>query len=328
MVRKYFVVLGLIAVALASPFSVSGISSGGFMAAQMHVAFSADCVGAGVIAGGPFYCALGSEVTATTACMSSPYLLKPSSYVQYANEQAEKGNIDALSNLSSNTNGIWIFSGQMDTVVNQKVVKALQAFYQNWVSPSKIATVYDVYAEHSWVTNNAGNPCYYLGSPYINNCKTDAAGLILKQIYGNIAAPTTAVSSNLKSFEQSNFVDVSSAVMLNEGYVYVPTSCQSNPTSCKVHLAIHGCQQNYNTIGNKFLVESNLNGYAEANGIIVIYPQVDSNMIKNPEGCWDWWGYAGSDYALKSGVQMAALYKMTQNVQQLISSAQSVEWEL
>jgi len=294
------------------------------MAAQMHIAFSSSCIGAGVVAGGPYYCALGSETTATTACMSNPFLLKPSAYVQYANEQSAAGTIDPLSNLANNTNGIWIFSGEADSVVNQKVVKALQAFYQNWISPAKIATVYNVYAEHSWVTNNAGNPCFYLGSPYINNCKIDGAAYILKQAYLSLNPSVTAISANLKSFDQTQFTNIVSSIMLSTGYVYIPTSCQANPTSCKVHLALHGCQMNYNTIGNKFLIESNLNGYGESNGIIIIYPQVDKNTLKNPEGCWDWWGYTNSQYALKSGLQMQAVYQMTQNVQKLVSIAQSM----
>lgn len=37
--------------------SVSGLSSGGFMTTQFHTAFSSTLIGAGVVAGGPFYCA-------------------------------------------------------------------------------------------------------------------------------------------------------------------------------------------------------------------------------------------------------------------------------
>lgn len=36
--------------------SVSGLSSGAFFAVQMHVAYSGTFMGAGVFAGGPFYC--------------------------------------------------------------------------------------------------------------------------------------------------------------------------------------------------------------------------------------------------------------------------------
>ena len=51
--------------------TVSGLSSGGYMAVQMHVAFSATFrKGAGVVAGGPFYCAEGSIVHATGRCMA------------------------------------------------------------------------------------------------------------------------------------------------------------------------------------------------------------------------------------------------------------------
>src|SRR4029453_10052611 len=51
--------------------TVSGLSSGGFMAVQLHVAYSATFKkGAGVVAGGPFYCAEGSVTNATGRCMA------------------------------------------------------------------------------------------------------------------------------------------------------------------------------------------------------------------------------------------------------------------
>jgi poly(3-hydroxybutyrate) depolymerase len=40
-----------------SAISVSGISSGGYTANQVHVAYSAHLMGAGIVAGGPFRCA-------------------------------------------------------------------------------------------------------------------------------------------------------------------------------------------------------------------------------------------------------------------------------
>ena len=48
--------------------SVSGISSGGFMAHQFHVAHSADLMGAGIIAGGFYHCAKGYLDTAMGEC--------------------------------------------------------------------------------------------------------------------------------------------------------------------------------------------------------------------------------------------------------------------
>src|SRR5262247_1757385 len=48
--------------------TVSGISAGGFMAVQFHVAHSSTVKGAAVLAGGPFYCAQGSLWTALNNC--------------------------------------------------------------------------------------------------------------------------------------------------------------------------------------------------------------------------------------------------------------------
>ncbi len=39
--------------------SVSGLSSGAYMAGQFHVAFSGTVIGAGIVAGGPYGCAEG-----------------------------------------------------------------------------------------------------------------------------------------------------------------------------------------------------------------------------------------------------------------------------
>ena len=44
----------------AGQVSVSGLSSGAFMAVQFEVAFSRTVTGAGVIAGGPYYCSQGN----------------------------------------------------------------------------------------------------------------------------------------------------------------------------------------------------------------------------------------------------------------------------
>jgi hypothetical protein len=65
--------------------SVSGISSGAFMANQLHIAHSAGIMGAGIIAGGLYGCAVDSVTSdgvfslaslAVGPCMSVPTLLK------------------------------------------------------------------------------------------------------------------------------------------------------------------------------------------------------------------------------------------------------------
>jgi len=68
-------------------------------------------------------------------------------------------------------------------------------------------------------------------------------------------------------------------------------------------------------IGDAFFAHAGYNGWAEANGIIVLYPQTTAKgdipqVWPNPQACWDWWGYTGSDYARKSGAQIRAVKRM------------------
>ena len=77
--------------------TVSGISSGGYMAAQLHVAYSATFKkGAGIVAGGPYYCAEGSVFDALSRCMSSPSGIPTSRLVSTTNNWASAGLIDPV----------------------------------------------------------------------------------------------------------------------------------------------------------------------------------------------------------------------------------------
>jgi len=98
------------------------------------------------------------------------------------------------------------------------------------------------------------------------------------------------------------------------GFVYVPTACQSGST-CKLHVALHGCVQNWDTIDLQYVEHAGYNEWAETNNIIILYPQAEPNLVlSNPNACFDWWGYAGSDYATKTGTQMQAIYEMVQHL--------------
>ena len=52
--------------------------------------------------------------------------------------------------------------------------------------------------------------------------------------------------------------------------------------------------------------------WADSNGVIVLYPQAVASQLLpfNPDGCWDWWGYSGFNFQVKSGVQLAAVKAM------------------
>src|SRR6266850_6492371 len=114
----------------AGNVTVSGLSSGGFMAVQLHVAHSALVKGAGVIAGGPYYCAGGSVWTAYFNCTEpggAVPLPQTTLLREEAERQAKAGRVDATANLAGSH--AWLFAGHQDKIVSSDVVEALNGFY-------------------------------------------------------------------------------------------------------------------------------------------------------------------------------------------------------
>jgi len=86
--------------ALKSRITVSGVSAGGFMAIQSHVAFADRIGGAGVVAAGPYHCAQGDVQVALSACMTGTDLtIDP--LVDFTNEAAAAGDIAPVAELDS-----------------------------------------------------------------------------------------------------------------------------------------------------------------------------------------------------------------------------------
>ena len=84
-----------------------------------------------------------------------------------------------------------------------------------------------------------------------------------------------------------------------------------------MHVAIHGCLQAAESVGNHFYTDTGYNNWADNNNILVLYPQVNkSEAPYNPRGCWDWWGFTGKHYAYKSSPQMKAIMAMVNRLTQ------------
>jgi len=60
-------------------------------------------------------------------------------------------------------------------------------------------------------------------------------------------------------------------------------------------------------------VKSGYAPWADSNDLVVLFPQAKVNL-NNPDGCWDWWGYTGVDYASDLGIQMRMSKKMMDRV--------------
>jgi poly(3-hydroxybutyrate) depolymerase len=312
--------------------SISGISSGAFMAVQFATAWSSVIKGVGVVAGGPFYCAQASAadllngytlpvITATGPCMKGPPPdLRP--MTDKAEEMAAAHEIDPLDNIKRQK--IYLFHGYNDSVVARTVTDAAAQFYQRYLGDTARGNLFYQTtrgAGHSFVTKDqtAGdtNACPINQSPFINQCGYDQAGIILQHIYGALRPGTLGqLTGNIRSFDQRRYTGshIPGALSLgDEGYVFVPTACEEG-APCRVHIALHGCKQDVGAIGRRFIEQSGYNAWADANRIIVIFPQAEASSFlpQNPNGCWDWWSYVNhnDDYVTKKGLQIAAIKAM------------------
>ncbi|XP_046333528.2 uncharacterized protein LOC124116296 [Haliotis rufescens] len=102
--------------------------------------------------------------------------------------------------------------------------------------------------------------------------------------------------------------------MDSTAYAYIPSGCYDSTVVCKLHVVFHGCKMQRETIGDVFAKHAGYNEVAELNNIIILYPQIKSDSISNPNGCWDWWAYTGANYDTRDGVQMKAVKNMIDRV--------------
>jgi poly(3-hydroxybutyrate) depolymerase len=291
--------------------TASGLSSGGSMAVQLHVAHSASVAGVGVLAGGPYYCAQGSLFTALYNCMTPGFwtpVTRPALLKTETDALASSGRIDATTHIAKSR--AWLFSGRNDRTVYPQVVEALQSFYAGY--KAQVVLVADKPAGHGMVTLEQGNACDTTAPPFIVDCDYDAAGELLNFLLGKLAPPVAKESGRLVRFDQNAYAkgDAKSISLDEHGFLYVPQRCATE--RCRVHVVFHGCRQGAAEVGERFVREAGYNRWAESNGLIVLYPQAIKrySLVWNPRGCWDWWGYTGSSYHTQAGPQIRAVKAM------------------
>lgn len=317
----------------AAQISVSGISSGAYMAQQLHVAHSRHIDGAGLIAGGPYRCAAGSyppytwfDMTglyaATSRCSNTNpwWVYQGPPQVQFSvretRREAKRGAIDPIEGLRDDR--VWMLSGAKDKTVPRKVVDALASYYRNFVTADNVSYQKLDGAGHAMITDDFGNDCAVSASPFLSDCDFDAAGELLAHILGPLQ-PRAARGdpAAVREFDQSEFFDVDDASLSLHltGHVYVPAPCLQGER-CRLHVALHGCQQSEELIGDAFYAEAGYNEWAQTNGIVILYPQVTAWSgtwypgSGNPNSCWDWWGYSGGDYHTRKAGQIQAVASM------------------
>jgi poly(3-hydroxybutyrate) depolymerase len=313
--------------------SVSGISSGAFMAVQFGTAWSSVIKGVGVIAGGPYWCAKADAddfingftlpiMTATGSCMTGP---PPdlNIFIAKADAKAASGDIDPLPNLRRQK--VYLFHGTNDAVVAKSVTDAAADFYRHYLGDGSRGNLYyqsAVGAGHSLVVRqqpdiNGLNNCPDNQGPFIDQCGYDQAGIVLQHIYGALSPPNRGqLAGTMQRFDQSAYSgpDDPGALSLGDtGFVFVPKDC-ADGAACRVHIALHGCKQDVGDIDRKFIDDTGYNSWADTNHLIVLYPQTSSSSFApfNPQACWDWWSYVNHEdsYVTKSGAQIKAIKAM------------------
>lgn len=335
--------------------SVSGVSAGGWLAVQYHIAHSKQIMGAGILAAGPYHCA-GSK---SVLCRYTPYALfnphdscqamyvcsktaaqsffgfylgPPDHAESIAStvREAERGAIDALSGLKGDR--VWIFTGGRedilphDRLVPHGVVKELREYYRELFArpdvlndKGNIKFVDSVQVDHSMVTDSPEvDVCSRFGGSYINDCSYPAASNLLDFLYPQRPkVRNSGATGSLDAFDQSFASKAPNNSMHSRGHIYLPKSCR-NGTKCPLHVALHGCLQDEKTVEQLpelerlfFFRDGGYNEWAEQHGVIILYPQA-AKSSSSPYGCWDWWGYSGPDYYVKSGKQIEAIHTMVE----------------
>lgn len=290
--------------------TVSGVSSGAFMAVQLGVAYSETFSGVASVAGGIYWCAEQDADKATDNCMKNPAAIDSRVMIAKARELQGLQQIDPLKNLQKQN--VLIYASPGDEVVRMDGGEKLKEFYQEFTPSSQIELLSSPEAAHGFPTLNKGNPCDKGRLPWLLNCDFDMAGKILHSMYGTLQPRGTQDLRNLHRFNQWEFGQASTP-LYRDGWVYVPTACAQGE-SCRLHVALHGCQMNPDFIQQRFVLEAGYNEWAETNKIIVLYPQSARDPRGNPFACWDWYGFTGPDYVTKTGAQPAALIRMIERL--------------
>lgn len=292
-----------------SRVAVVGLSSGAYMATQAQMAYPDVFPNAAIVAGGPYGCAGGKLDAALTSCMKDTPAPDVAALVASAQKRAAAGQIGPLADLAHAH--VYLLHGDSDGVVAPGVAEAGAQFYQQLRDGTPALAGMQVVDDgsrhfgHNLPVAEQGDDCDKSASPYLGHCGFDAAGEIFRQMFGKPSGRPDAAHGEVLSFDQDALrTDGKDAFLAASGYVYVPPACAAGKP-CGLVVALHGCKQNADAIGRAFVDDAGFNRWADVYGVAVLYPQTRASFAPlNPQACWDWWGYSGTDYDTRGGVQL------------------------
>ncbi|WP_445158746.1 poly(3-hydroxybutyrate) depolymerase [Halomonas sp. E14] len=305
--------------------SVIGVSSGGYMATQLAVAWPDRFEGLAVLAAGPWSCAQGGLGRALAQCMGTrrgpPELDVLNRRLRDYQARGLVGEAMDLAELRA-----YVWHGDDDGVVAPALGRALAEQLADWLTnpADQLEFVLAPDIGHGWpVRTDERIPPTWLaqcrtgGGTHLLACGQDIAGEALQWLHGGLTPPSTGAASegSLLAFDQSDFPARGLGPV---GYVWIPEACEAG--GCDLTVALHGCGMAHEQIDEAFVRHSGLNEWASANHRVVLYPQAGTSLA-NPQGCWDWWGFAESTWQLdplhdtREGVQVRALMAMIERLE-------------
>lgn len=285
--------------------TVSGISSGGQMATQLHIAYSDIFSGAAILSGGPYNCAANSLMTALRRCMTNSEDPLPISELASGIRAAyAAGHVADPENLADDR--VWLFRGTHDSKISALVHWSAADLYAEFVPADQIRRVDSIDAEHVFPAKGRGNDCNEVVRPYVGDCGYDGAGELLSFLTPGLTEPKPGQVGDVRSVELPGATE---ADLMETAYLYIPSACEAGAQACALHVVLHGCDQSTEAVGMGFIETSGYLPWAETNGIVLAFPQVQKSAVApiNPHGCWDWWGYSGEDYAWRTGAQQTVV---------------------
>lgn len=294
----------------AGRVAVVGLSSGAYMATQAQLAYPDIFPDAALVAGGPYGCAGGNLQVALSSCMKGAPAIDVDALVANARKRAAAGEIGPLNALARSH--VYLLHGTADGVVAPAVAEAGAQFYQRLRDGDAALAGMQVVDDgardfaHNLPIAAKGADCGQSVSPYLGHCGFDAAGEIFRQLFGAAPQPVAdAAKGRVLDFDQDALrPDGADAFLAPKGYLYLPPACAAGKP-CGLVVALHGCKQNADAIGETFVQDAGFNRWADAYGVAVLYPQTRASFAPlNPQACWDWWGYSGTDYDTRHGVQL------------------------
>jgi len=285
----------------------AGLSSGAYMAAQSHLVLADRVDGVALVAGGPPGCAEGKLETALGPCIAAqPQAPDVQALLARARERAGDGRAAPLSALAGDR--VLVMHGTEDATVNPAVGAAARDFYAALVDEGiALELTWDGERRfgHVWPTVAEGGDCLAGASPWLGACGFDAAGEVMRRMFGPVEGEPGEPRGELRRFGQAGLAAGGSDPLLaDEGFLYLPPACAAGE-ACGLLVAFHGCQQDIGSVGDAFARGSGLNAWADLHRVAVLYPQTRSSYLPlNPKACWDWWGYTGEDYDTRTGAQL------------------------